>query len=340
MFNPPSWNSRQRTAFTLIELLVVIGIVSLLIGMLLPAVQLVRESARSLSCKNNLRQIGIGLQSYLSTHGYFPSQRFSKDISGSVTYVPYRSDESVAVSLLPYLDQQAIFEKINQGVTAFNPQNQAALRTPIGVYTCPTSDGINVLDNLPMAFNAAAEPDLSAATADYAFSSTVLVNNPVTGRRELKYGAFSTVAGENGLPMTPARVRDGMSNTISAWDSYSKLRYSRNLNNEVVMEDWDSFEGLLVLPTTDDLRQAVGTNRLPTLKAYGLTWAGARLGFFTWSGSKQVNISNVGNAPFSFHLNSVNMVMLDGSIRVVNESISPQSLHALATVDGGEVVNE
>ena len=68
-----AWSTRKTSAFTLIELLVVITIIGMLVGLLLPAVQMVRESGRRTVCLNNLRQFGVAAQSHLTTQGYFPS---------------------------------------------------------------------------------------------------------------------------------------------------------------------------------------------------------------------------------------------------------------------------
>src|SRR5262245_7464577 len=100
-----------RRAFTLIELLVVIAIIAVLIGLLLPAVQKVREAASRAKCQNNLKQIGLGLHNYESSRGKLPY--------GNTCFAPYTSindtnGTSWAVEILPYIEQDALFRKYDR----------------------------------------------------------------------------------------------------------------------------------------------------------------------------------------------------------------------------------
>src|ERR1700740_706130 len=112
---------KKRTAFTLIELLVVIAIIAILIGLLLPAVQKVREAAARMQCQNNLKQIGIAFHSYESATGYFPP-------AVSVVATPPISN-SWGVYLLPHVEQDNLHKQYNLTGTIGSAANQTVVST-------------------------------------------------------------------------------------------------------------------------------------------------------------------------------------------------------------------
>lgn len=148
---------RPRRGFTAIELMVVVGIIFLLVGLLLPAVQAARESARRLQCSNNLHQIGLALAAYHSVGNCFPLT------SGSAgkREPPYFGFYSVHTRLLPYLEQNTLFQSINFEIGTFPPEdlmsggdwppiasignaaNSTASGARVALFLCP-SDGLSV----------------------------------------------------------------------------------------------------------------------------------------------------------------------------------------------------
>ena len=117
----------RRRAFTLIELLVVIAIIAVLIGLLLPAVQKVREAAARVKCANNLKQIGVAVHAYHDANGFLPPTYLSG--SGNATW---------CYLLLPYLEQGNLFNQLGDPNDLYYLRPQAAIETPVGVFYCPS----------------------------------------------------------------------------------------------------------------------------------------------------------------------------------------------------------
>jgi len=132
---------RASTAFTLVELLVVITIIGILIALLLPAVQAAREAARRMKCSNNFKQLGLGILNYESTFGVFPPPSVRN-------YTPVGTNEEVKCRqhamltfILPFLEQQAIYDKYVWEKHWSNWDNYDATRNDIAVFVCPSAPG-------------------------------------------------------------------------------------------------------------------------------------------------------------------------------------------------------
>jgi prepilin-type N-terminal cleavage/methylation domain-containing protein/prepilin-type processing-associated H-X9-DG protein len=122
-------------AFTLVELLVVIAIIAVLIGLLLPAVQRVREAASAARCKNNLHQIGLAMHAYLADRGTFPPGGIEWRPPGQST----QRQLAWSAFILPYLEQEALHRRLDLSTPFDSPQNAAAAATVLTVYLCPSS---------------------------------------------------------------------------------------------------------------------------------------------------------------------------------------------------------
>jgi prepilin-type N-terminal cleavage/methylation domain-containing protein/prepilin-type processing-associated H-X9-DG protein len=129
--------SRKRCGFTLIELLVVISIIAILIGMLLPAVQKVRDAAARTQCQNNLKQMGVAFHMYHDSFGALPTGWVTSSVAQP------NPGWSWSVLLLPYIEQTTEYNLINPDVytPGAPPAVNAILQNPVSVYQCPADVG-------------------------------------------------------------------------------------------------------------------------------------------------------------------------------------------------------
>ena len=133
---------KPNAAFTLIELLVVIAIIGVLVGLLLPAVQQAREAARRASCVNNLKQIGVGLHNFNSSHEHFPSGVMCGGSSPpggtAVAEMGKHGGWAWSAFILEFCDQQSLADDLQVGKSRVWHDNQQSGRSLISFYLCPS----------------------------------------------------------------------------------------------------------------------------------------------------------------------------------------------------------
>ena len=204
----------SRRGFTLIELLVVISIISVLIALLLPAVQAAREAARRIQCTNNLKQIALAALNYLSVVEALPQgMPFQVDANNPGQLCPGEcfTSGSLFLSLLTYMEQQPLFNATNFSVNMYNAHNSTVSATGVGGLWCPSDPKAAAPQTLPDGWML----DPGATTMKY----TSYAGN--TGTWMLWYQQdYPPQRSMNGLfhirsAVTLASITDGLSNTIA-----------------------------------------------------------------------------------------------------------------------------
>jgi prepilin-type N-terminal cleavage/methylation domain-containing protein len=294
-----------RDGFTLVELLVVLAVIGALLGLLLPAVQRAREAAARSQCANNLKQIGLACHNYHGAFGSFPSGYLCQPQADPNYTAP---GWGWAALLLPFLEQENVYRRINWKVPVEDPSNFGVRTIPLKVFVCPTDH----LTGLFTVLSTADVPLAEAATNSYAACHGV---GPDIDE-ELDDG--------NGMFFRNSHVRfadiaDGSSNTLAAGERGSLLTQT-------------PWAGAVSGGTT---RVTPGA---PTLNLGAVEEAPTQV--LSHVGVHTVNDPNADPEDFiSAHPNVALFLFADGSVRPLAAGMDLATLQALATRDGGEAVN-
>ncbi len=204
----------RRRGFTLVELLVVIAIIGILIALLLPAVQAAREAARRAQCSNNLKQIGLALHNYHTLYRQFPMGHYC---NVAVPYTPSNEDWHWEVHLLPFLEQQPLYDALGVNrrmlmdlLSAGVAAEMELLKTPLAVYLCPSDAGTRLLPHQTRVFqfdDGHGPQGFEPAKSNYA-GVTGLYDPLGKGKNN---GALS-----GNRTLSISEIRDGTSNTLAA----------------------------------------------------------------------------------------------------------------------------
>ncbi len=213
-----SGGAGPRTAFTLVELLVVIAIIGILIALLLPAVQAAREAARRTQCANNLKQIGIGLQTYHDVHQILPPSSLWQ--AGSTASMPTTNlYANWVIMILPFIEEKNLYQQFNLKTTICDPSNAIARGTVISTMRCPSDPyGDTPFDGTTwgMGSNWARGNYAANASLDYMDDGAVGANSSWG----LTY--YRGVMGAN-ISLNLKKISDGTSKTIAVTENRAGL---------------------------------------------------------------------------------------------------------------------
>jgi prepilin-type N-terminal cleavage/methylation domain-containing protein/prepilin-type processing-associated H-X9-DG protein len=312
---------RPGGGFTLIELLVVIAIIAILIGLLLPAVQKIREAAARMTCMNNLKQLGLAMHNFESTNGGFPPCRVNNppafpNIRGQHTWAPF---------MFPYIEQQPLYDRYNFGVNFDNTTdrskgttNSAVIQTDVKIFLCPsapagrkqqgTTPNLGVTDYSP--------------TSSITLSSFLTVTLPPADSATLR-----GVLGQN-VYRRIGHVTDGTSHTMAFAEDAGRPQ-TWELGRRVAADH---------PPQPPGKRASIGGWAQPSnlINVTGIM-PGIAAPTNNFPGPCAVNCCN-GEDIYSFHAGGANILLTDGSVHFLKATATLNTVAILLTPNDGLVL--
>jgi prepilin-type N-terminal cleavage/methylation domain-containing protein/prepilin-type processing-associated H-X9-DG protein len=304
---------RSRLGFTLVELLVVIAIIGILIALLIPAVQAARESARRSQCQNNFNQLGIGLNSFESTHKKYPAgQRWSGPRALPDSYAIAWS-----VTILPFIEQQALYDQFDVKYTFVHPKNIQAASQIVPTYLCPSASQFeehrSPLGHLQ---NLGGVPGEGLGCLDYLGISGPDKDAKHPDTKEVYGRQRGILIGTKGLPradvlqdppaIKPAHVTDGLSKTTWLTECTGRGVDVQDGAIDALHGAWASGNNVT------HIKDEVNDKQPPKV------WYEEMI--------------------FSEHWGGANFVMCDGSVHFISEDVDKKIIRSLCSRNGDEVI--
>ena len=303
----------KRKGFTLIELLVVIAIIAILIGLLLPAVQKVREAAARMSCSNNLKQLGLAIHNYEGSFGKLPTSGEGNNATKTATDFDLESFYTV---ILPYVEQGNVYNMMDHTVNYdATPANQTAAKSKIKTFLCPS--------------NAVNAPDPNGyAGADYmtvAYCNIALDGTSPYATAQPRADGFLTIYKYNGGSKI-SNCTDGTSNTIALIEDVGKNGAANNgfsvkypTRRMYAWADPNIGNGVSGPPAKF---KPINNNNAPLGGPSSCLWTTDGCG--------------PNDEPFSFHTGGCMAVFGDGSVRFLRDTISMGHMRMLCDPADGQ----
>jgi prepilin-type N-terminal cleavage/methylation domain-containing protein/prepilin-type processing-associated H-X9-DG protein len=306
--------SRPRLGFTLIELLVVIAIIAILIALLVPAVQKVREAAANTQCKNNLKQFGLALHNYAGATKRLPSTRFNTPDGGRGSWT---------VHVLSYIEQGNLERVYDKSINWDKGVNLTTGQQAMAVFICPA------VPSGRLTATSGATTGVVLGPMDYVVPHQIRnhfyqangITNP--GGTANNRGALV-----NGVDVTLVGITDGTSNTIMILENGGRPTwYTLGKSMNVVLPRPEGFGW-----TDPDTGSGSIDGTHPT--------TGAINSATSFAGGTCIMNCNNDSEPYAFHPGGMNVCMADGSVRWLSASVNAATFAALITATGNEAVGD
>jgi len=317
--------TKTRRGFTLVELLVVIAIIGILIGMLLPAVQAVREAARRTTCLNNLKQIGLAAMNHESGHMKLPSAgkgttsgnnpvaRLYDNNSNLVAASDDVQAQSMQYRILPFIEMNNVYDLFSNANLAYNDSaNTAGSRTSVDAFICPTVGG------------ARGSTELDADGYGYTdYAPIILVDSTISQNGNFPIGVFN---GRSGRRI--GSVTDGTSNSIGVAEttgrhqSYAAATAGPAGFSDALSEVADQGPNA-VWRWADASNAYIASVPVNTLRNEPTMWSGINAG-----PNGETN---------SFHTGGANVAYIDGSTHFISDTVDVTLYANTCSCAGGEV---
>jgi prepilin-type N-terminal cleavage/methylation domain-containing protein len=309
-----------RRGFTLIELLVVIAIIAILIGLLLPAVQKVRESAARLQSQNNLKQIGLAFHGYHDANGQFPPGYQSGYPIQTVPAIDAAPGWAWGTLILPHLEQDNLYRQLRLDLPCWDSANAAATRTPVKVFLCPAAPNVG--------------PTMTVRDSGGAIIAEFGLSHFVANNGQDETWAYDR-PDHSGLPGIGPFYRNSKTRTASVTDGLSNTVFVGE-HTTISDKTWVGVvPGAEVCPLDPFRYPFTACDAAATLVLCHSGPAPAEPGVVHPPSFPTCHVCQM-YAPWQ----GGNVLLGDGSVRFVPTSVNLNTWAALASIRGGEVVGE